>query len=303
MTVSLGFLFVGMIWVLPLFALGATARIARGWYHRKDRRNPLTRGMLRGPGHSLRENLVDLQWEFATLLAAASGMPLFAFGCWSIQQLYGPNNGKLDVNWLLGLGITGVVVGAVKTVLIVRQLRNTRLGLEAETAVGQELDQLMKQGFSVFHDLPGDKDFNIDHVVVGPQGVFAVETKGRSKPIRADGGDGHRVEYKDGQLRFPGWTEREPLEQAKRNAQWLKRWLSSAVGVPIGVNPVLTLPGWYVVARSRPEVMILNGINCGSFFAKVREEPLNDQLVRQIVHQLDARCRDIQPTTYRRLES
>jgi hypothetical protein len=30
---------------------------------------------------------------------------------------------------------------------------------------------------------------NIDHVVIGKNGVFAVETKGRSKPMRGKGND------------------------------------------------------------------------------------------------------------------
>lgn len=32
-----------------------------------------------------------------------------------------------------------------------------------------------------FHDFPAGKDWNIDHVAVGPGGVFAIETKTRSK--------------------------------------------------------------------------------------------------------------------------
>ena len=46
----------------------------------------------------------------------------------------------------------------------------------------------MRDGFAVFHDVPGDKAFNVDHVVIGPQGVFAVETKGRGKPASREWG-------------------------------------------------------------------------------------------------------------------
>lgn len=298
MTSMLATTFVGLLWLLPIVILGGVVRIARTRYHRKDRRNPLSKGMLRGPGHSLKEQLVDLQWDLMTYIAITTPLPLFVFGIWSIHQL-AFETPRLEWRWAILFGGAGVVFGAFKMVVLVKKIRNVRLGLEAETAIGQELDQLMKDGFSVYHDIPGDKAFNIDHVVVGPQGVFAVETKGRSKPVTSNEGEGHRVEYKDGRLIFPGWTEKAPLEQAKRNAEWLRKWLTSAVGASVSVKPVLMLPGWYIETKSRPNVAVMNGTNCRAYFARQPDEPLTDQLVRQIVHQLDTRCRDVEPRSYR----
>jgi len=54
-------------------------------------------------------------------------------------------------------------------------------GYDAELSVGQELNQLMRQGAVVFHDLPAD-GFNIDHVLISALGVFAIETKEYTKP-------------------------------------------------------------------------------------------------------------------------
>jgi hypothetical protein len=168
-------------------------------------------------------------------------------------------------------------------------------------SVGQELDQLMKSGYSVFHDLPGDKPFNIDHVVVGPNGVFAVETKGRAKPVNRAARDGHKVQYRDEKLYFPGWMEDRPIEQAKMNAKWLSRWLSSAVGVHIDVTPIVVLPGWYVETQYRPLVLVLSGNQCQSFIPKIPGGPVSDQQLRQISHQLDSRCRDIEPHSHKPL--
>jgi hypothetical protein len=42
------------------------------------------------------------------------------------------------------------------------ELDNLRTGYDAELAVGQELDRLMRQGTIVFHDFPAD-GFNLDH--------------------------------------------------------------------------------------------------------------------------------------------
>lgn len=80
---------------------------------------------------------------------------------------------------ILGIGLTVYCLTNLLKHLNLR--RSYQLGYEGEIAVGQELNQLMLDGYRVYHDFPGDK-FNIDHIVVGPPGVFAVETKARSKP-------------------------------------------------------------------------------------------------------------------------
>jgi hypothetical protein len=52
-------------------------------------------------------------------------------------------------------------------------------GSNAETAVGEELDRLVTEGFTVRHDLDHLVGGNIDHVVSGSTGVYMVETKAR----------------------------------------------------------------------------------------------------------------------------
>lgn len=72
------------------------------------------------------------------------------------------------------------------------RLRALRQGLEGEQAIGQFLERLREHGYSVFHDVVGS-GFNIDHVLIGPGGVFTIETKTWSNPasrvakIRYDG--------------------------------------------------------------------------------------------------------------------
>lgn len=197
------------------------------------------------------------------------------------------------------VGVAAMGFCVYKLAMTVKALRSIGLGLEAETAVGQELNWLMRDGFAVFHDVPGDGPFNVDHVVVGPQGVFAIETKGRAKPVREGQADGHRVQYDGNRLIFPGWTETAPLDQAKRNAEWLSKWLGSAVGTSVEVRPVVMLPGWFIERTSPPSIAVLNGKNSGAFFLKARSAALSEQLIKQIIHQLDARCRDVAPRSYR----
>lgn len=59
---------------------------------------------------------------------------------------------------------------------LLEKCRCCRLGFEGERYVAEELNQLMADGFRVFHDVPFDT-YNIDHVLVGPTGVFVSKPK------------------------------------------------------------------------------------------------------------------------------
>ena len=209
------------------------------------RRNPLTRNLLRSPGHSLRNQVDDLSLD---ILADAGGaMTISCFGALGFAVIDHQGGGL----WVHGT--VAVVFAGTLTILMIRLARNfrrrqaLRLGLDAEMAAGEELNQLMLRGSRVFHDFPADS-FNIDHVVVSRRGVFAIETKARAKPQRGRGRDGAVVTYDGERLIFPGWEERAALEQARRQAAWLGKWLTSAVGEPVTAHAALALPGWFVAA-------------------------------------------------------
>ncbi len=56
--------------------------------------------------------------------------------------------------------------------------RAWRVGAGGEETVGGRLDKLVKHGWHVLHAVPvGDRGSDIDHVVIGPGGVFTVNTK------------------------------------------------------------------------------------------------------------------------------
>ena len=131
-----------------------------------------------------------------------------------------------------------------------------RLGLDAEMAVGQSWINLCAKIAAVFHDFPAE-NFNIDHVVISTQGVFAIETKGYAKPKREQG-CGRSGDVPTGSApSVSDLTTEKPLEQARRQAKWLGKWLSSAIGDRR--HSVLALPGWYVERKGRGDVWIFSG--------------------------------------------
>jgi hypothetical protein len=50
-------------------------------------------------------------------------------------------------------------------------------GGRAETRVGDELDALRQHGWLVIHHLTKDRGGDVDHIVCGPRGAYAIETK------------------------------------------------------------------------------------------------------------------------------
>jgi hypothetical protein len=292
------------LWMLlfDVFVVGGIAIMGAVlflWKYRaqhSDRRSPLTRRLLRSPGESLRARVEDAQWDIATYLAAGMlPMPL-ALGLYFASWVGG--EGAPTAGLSTALAVCALVAQSwfvAKLWRALARLRRLRLGHEAEVAIGQELAELGRSGFRIFHDFPAsDGSFNIDHVLVGPSGVYAIETKGRSRPGRRNAADATgEVEYDGKALQFPGWVETRPLAQAQRNADWLQKWLSSAVGQAIAVQPILALPGWFVLRMGAEGIPVLAAGQIQSYFgSRSAHAAMSPQLIGQIVRQLDQKCRD-----------
>jgi hypothetical protein len=283
---------------MTLIVFGVVSLFRAG---KKGHRSPLTRDLLRSPGQSLRTQIEDITINIDSFLVVIVTFPVVVYSIYLSQMYFvGGKQSNVSIIIYLLLGGLPTIFGAVKIWRLLKQRRSLYLGLDCELAVGQELNHLMLEGCRVYHDFPADK-FNIDHVVVSPKGVFAVETKGRAKPDKKKGSADATVIY-DGQvLRFPGWSETGPLDQSKRQAVWLSQWLSSAVGEQIAVKPVLALPGWFIERKKPlPDLILFNGKNPDLLLKWVTSISLSEALMQRVVHQLEQRCRDVEPSAYKR---
>ena len=79
-------------------------------------------------------------------------------------------------------------------------------GAEGEEATAEALAQLPGGSWTVFHDVkwPGRRYANVDHIVVGPPGVFVIDSKNWS-------GD---VSITDGVLRQNKWSRERTVAAA-----------------------------------------------------------------------------------------
>lgn len=122
-------------------------------------------------------------------------------------------------------------------------------------SVGQFLDGLREGGARIFHDVPAE-DFNLDHVVISTHGIYVVETKTITKPS-ADA----KVIYDGERVTVAGHSpDRDPVKQAKAEANWLRQLLKQSTGRDFPVRGVVVYPRWWIepTNKDRPrEVWVL----------------------------------------------
>lgn len=232
----------------------------------KERRSPL-KWKLRLPGQSVDEEIERLMRDKAESYAIAAGalLGMAAFE-WSHVLL-----DARPMPHLLTAVAVGVTAYAIYRLLPLRQrIRNLKLGRDGERVFGQFLEEELRlHGHSVIHDIVGG-NWNIDHVVVGQRGIYTVETKTRSVPHRRP----PVVRYDGKSLTVDGWQpDRNPINQAKAQANWLRETLSRSLGINLPVRAIVAFPGWHVEARddaAARDVHVLSGRDVPAF---IQETP------------------------------
>ena len=278
-----------------LLVLGLPIAALLGWIHwfvasrERQSRRPFHE-MSRPAGWSLQNRMTDLLMEFLLHYMMATLVGVMA---WAYAVL-----GKVNPWLALTVGFLLCSLLLFRGSRLLLRYGNHRLGLVGEQLVGRILDQHSSDTVRVFHDLeiqePGKKPWNIDHVVVTPSGIFAIETKARRKPRGKSGGENesHRVVFDGNRLIFPEpmAPDRHGLDQAERNASWLASKLSDLNGEAVPVTPVLVFPGWWIEAKGKGPVAVMNPKQLPGFLSG-RPPVLQPVRFRAIAAQLDERCR------------
>lgn len=274
---------------IPALILLAAVFIDRWRRKRRGERQPLSEKLLRPAGYSLQRKLEDLNDSFNGWFAGAFVFSALAVIFSSIASA----DATARIIYLMVFGLTA----AVCTILAWRTLlniRNYRRGLLGEQAMAEYLQPLLAQGYQVFHDIPGSGKWNIDHVAVGPAGVFAIETKYRTKKPGRNGARDHEATFDGSRIEFAsGDYDARAAGQARDNARWLEKELSKATGERVTVQPIVALPGWWVTLKANSDVKVLSGKQVAGYIAKEPAQ-LSDKLIQQISYQLEQRCRDVE---------
>ena len=136
---------------------------------------------LTSPGRSLIEKIEQTAVEVNAFRLCALVQPVLLVAIVIIFRKFNP---ILDRQFLItAIVACGLVFSYCLWNLFQRlQARKRhRLDYEAEVEVGQALDRLDTEGHRIFHGLR-QEGIDIDHAVVGPKGVFIIETKGHPRP-------------------------------------------------------------------------------------------------------------------------
>ncbi len=257
---------------------------SRAWW-RKRYREPFHEGILRPPGWGCLERRQDALFDAASLVGA---LPVFWAGLAYVA---------ITSSWttVVGAALAGVPWSAIGLRHLTRSYetaRTSRLGFLGECAVAEALVPLLAKGWRVFHDIPmevEERKFNIDHVAVGPGGVWAIETKSFSKAqwVKKDK-DSLRVEGEV--VVLPDGRRSHALKQANGFARALQMRCNEA-GAPVRfVEPLVVLPGWKVNYPRGASHQIRDPRNVVAFLES-REPVMDGAAIDKVAAKLEEWCR------------
>jgi hypothetical protein len=258
---------------------------------------PQTEKLLRPPGYSLSIRLDEtLDKILNTMFSACALCSLAGASIIATVQLLAAH---APVLWLTPAVVLLVVFSFAGVWTTIRAFRhfgeaqNIRLGLSGEQAVAEVLHEVADSGFRAFHDLPGDGDWNIDHVAVGTRGVFLIETKARRRRPSRNGQPEHVVIYDGKTLQFPAGYDADAVPQAERNARWLSNHLTKKTGENVSIQALIVLPGWFVEqGKGNFNVKAMNAAYLVGFLRR-QDENLDPAQVRRLITALDEKCRTL----------
>jgi hypothetical protein len=204
-----------------------------------EKKSPLEFRPLRQPGQSLDEKIQDIiDDKIGTWLVMSIFVVFTALYQWYEKVFKKP---PVPLLWtVIAIGVLSYSI--FKFISAKRELSNYKLGRDGEREVGHRLEALRENGYHIFHDLIGD-NFNVDHVIIGPAGVFTIETKTWRKPRKGQA----IVNYDGEKIRLNGGISTDkPIIQARAQRDWLQKVVLETSGVNVPVKAVVVYPNWFI---------------------------------------------------------
>jgi hypothetical protein len=232
-------LFPTALFVVAALLIFGALRLANALHRRHG--DPFPMGPLtREPAHSKRRRQraleVDIFWH-----AIAVPTLLFAWYYALTQSLSANGYGNLtDLIVIVAAGIVAMAYFIQHLVRLVKAERRLALQTSAEVATGQFINQLMRRGYWVFHDIIlGER--RIQHLIIGPTGVFVVESKAHRVPRKYRKSNTERAEaqFDGSQVIYPDWVDTDPIQAVMIRASGVGKWMTVKSGEPIVPQPVI----------------------------------------------------------------
>ncbi|MEM6506062.1 MAG: nuclease-related domain-containing protein [Planctomycetota bacterium] len=261
-----------------------------------EKKSPLKQPPPRQAGASVQDELDEFLWgEMYWWFIMPLLLLVSAALMWVMVWLKTPTR---TIAWILtAYFLLSIVLAVYRFYHSRHKIHNLKQGRDGERVVGHLLEDLRKQGYHVFHDIPNTKKatFNIDHALVGPAGVFTIETKTYSKLTAGD----KNIRYENNRLTIPGLSREhadKALTQAKAAANFIQKHLTKTTGQKVLVQPILVFPGWWVNETNTPgdtslPLWVLNE-NRISLWINNTPACLSKQDIRLYTHRLQMHIND-----------
>ena len=239
-----------------------------------ETRSPIKGKTLHQAGESLEKEIQTIQDDMLYKFLVYAVM-FFTFAC--IEWLRYFTNAQPDPWPYTIVALIFIPYAVFRVLRLKKRIRQLHLGREGERAVGEFLNTLRSKGYAIYHDIVGD-DFNIDHVIFAPSGIYTIETKTRSKPVK---GVARIIVEKEKILVNGMEMDRDARKQASAQASWLKTVLKDSTGKDLPIQPVIVFPGWYVENKNGfgdGSVWVLNPKALPAFIEKAKPVILDTDL-------------------------
>jgi hypothetical protein len=218
-------------------------------------------------GDSVRKMAFDRYVTLALTLAAMAVLSLVLLSAVGAKTLFGP--------W--GFAIVALAAGSMK--LLMRKAKWTRMrakhadrGAEAEEKVAIRLNAL-PDGYYGFHDI-SFSGFNVDHIVVGPGGIFVVETKSHRGKITANG---------DSLLLNGKAPIKDFIKQTWSQTYQVRELLKEQIPGELPIKPILCFTNAFISVRGPVKGIVIANISYLNKYLLRQRRAMKDAEIKLVV--------------------
>lgn len=152
---------------------------------------------------------------------------------------------------LLATFVAAAVFALYRLVRTIREWRAVRFLRDANIAVGHSLQRIATGHGRVFHDVATSAGI-VDHVIVGPSGIYAVNVVAHRAMRRES------VQLSDHELQFKPDGHAIPIEDIAAKTTKLEQEFRELLRNSVRVRSVIAVPGWHAESQSNEGHLIVN---------------------------------------------
>jgi len=190
--------------------------------------------------------------------------------------------------WYINFGI--ILSLSLITAIAIKWIMPWKKSAEGEEEVYKELVRLPGE-FLFFSDFHKNRKGNVDFVVIGPTGIYAIESKNTKKGVITLDNDNI---YINGSL----FKDIDPLKQAYDESIQIQEYLKESLSLSLPVTPVLVFanPGIEMTfCKEKKHGVFVVGISCLNDIIQKEHHDANytRELCKKIKEDMDKYCSDI----------